>query len=363
MTSPRDPVRFSRLDPEKFGRLATEPPKPEKATRVVEIVLFGVFAVLIVLAGVALYTSYSPDYQQVPNLVDQGMKDDRINVLLIGVGGDTHPGGGKDLADALLLVSLKPSTRQVSMISIPRDLYVKVGRFGKHRLNLAHSIGNESGYPGAGPGLLTDTVKEVFNQPVHAFARVDFAAFREIVDSLGGIEINVPVKMYDELFKDTFEAGPQIMSGDRALRYARYRYIKGPQGDNYARELRQQQVVDAIRKKLQNQGPEDVIRLAGTARALSRHTDTNLTTTQMISLYRTFKTTDRAQIRNVSLKPFMQYIRVRTPGEAGSAVRPWNGDYAPLHNLARNVFAEGEPNVQVATDKSASLQRANAVSN
>jgi LCP family protein required for cell wall assembly len=355
MTAPHEPVRFSRLDPDKFGRRPGAEPKPEKATRYVEIVLFGVFAVLIVLAGIALYTSYSPDFQRVPNLVDAGMKADRINILLIGV-------GGKDLADAIMLVSLKPSTRQVAMISIPRDLYLRVGRFGKHRINLAHAIGNESGYPGAGPGLLTDTIAETFGQPVHAFARVDFAAFKEIVDSLGGIEVNVPVKMYDELFKDTFEAGPQIMNGDRALRYARYRYIKGPQGDNYARELRQQQVVDAIRKKVQTQGAEDILRIVGTARALSKHTDTNLTTAQMISLYRTFKTTDRSDIVSVSLKPYMQYIRVRTPGEAGSAVRPWNENFAPLQAVAKNPFATPQaPNVEMANDKRPTVQHAQTV--
>lgn len=335
--------RFSRLDPEKFSKSAGEEPKAETSTRLVEYVLFAIFGILIILAAIALYTSYSPKHRLVPNLVDEGIKNDRVNMLLIGIGGDTHIGGGKDLADTVIYASLKPSTREVALISIPRDLYVRVGRFGRHRINLAHSLGDESGYPGAGPGLLVDTIAEIFAQPIHAFARVDFAAFKEIVDSLGGIEVNVPTRMYDELFKDTFEAGPQTMNGDRALRYARYRYIQGPEGDNYAREVRQQQVIDAIRTKIQRQGANDVLRIVQTARALSRHSETNLTTSQIVWLYRTFKNTDRNAIRNVSLKPYMQYIYIRFPGEAGSAVQPWNNDFTLLRQIARDPFAAKQP--------------------
>ena len=334
--------RFSRLDP-KFQRGPSEPPKAETTTRFIEYRLFAVVAVVLVLGGIALYTSFTPSFKQVPNLVDAGIKQDRINILLIGIGGDTHIGGGKDLADSIILASIKPSTREVALISIPRDMWVPVGRFGRHRVNLAHSLGNQSGYPGAGPGLLVDTLGAALGQPIHGFARIDFAAFKEIVDSLGGIEINVPSRMHDELFNDTFEAGPQKMNGDRALRYARYRYIKGPEGDNFAREMRQQQVIDAIRAKLRLHGANDVLRLMNTARALTRHTETNLTTSQMVWMYRNFRDVGRKDIRNVSLKPYMQYIRVRQPGEAGSAVRPWNDDWTLVRRVAANPFAAQQP--------------------
>ena len=359
MKSPDSNARPSRLDPEKFGRTPGEVPKAEKTTRFIEYVLFAVFGVALVLGAIALYSSYSPSFRQVPNLVDQGIKQDRVNILLIGVGGDTHIGGGKDLADSVIIVSLKPSTRQVALISVPRDLYLPVGRYGKHRINLAHSLGNTNGYPGLGAGLLADTLSEVFAQPIHAFARVDFAAFREIVDSLGGIEINVPHRIHDELFNDSFEPGLQKMSGERALRYTRYRYIKGVEGegDNFGREVRQQQVIDAIRARLQQQGPQDVLKLASTARALSKHTETNLSTSQMLWLYRTFRNASGDDIRKVSLKPYMQYIKIRfPPSEAGSAVQPWNGDYGPLRQIARDPFsaAPPPPAVKVAASQSAS---------
>jgi LCP family protein required for cell wall assembly len=343
-------TRPSRLDPKKFGRTPGAPPKAEKTTRAVEYILFAVVGVLLVVGGIALYSSFSPSYRQVPNLVDDGIKQDRLNILLIGVGGDSHKVRGKDqgadLADSVIIASLKPSTRQVALISVPRDLYVPVGRYGKHRINLAHALGNVNGYPGLGAGLLVDTISKLFEQPIHGFARVDFAAFREIIDSLGGIQVDVPHRIHDELFNDSFEPGLQTMSGERALLYTRYRFIRGVEGegDNFGREVRQQQVIDAIRTRLQQQGPEDVLKLVSTARSLSRHTETNLSTSQMLWLYRTFRNAKGDDMRKISLKPYMQYIRIKfPPSEAGSAVQPWNGDFGPLRQIARDPFAATQP--------------------
>src|SRR5688500_8853694 len=169
MTRPR----YSRINPEVSGTFAkrdAEPPRPARRTRAVEILLFATFGLFVVLAALSLWALYSPRWKEVPNRVEAGIEGDRINVLLIGIGGASHIGGGKDLADALILASFKPSTREVAMVSIPRDLYVEIGRYGTHRINEAHRIGNQTAYPGKGPKLTMDTVESVFGVPVHAFA-------------------------------------------------------------------------------------------------------------------------------------------------------------------------------------------------
>jgi polyisoprenyl-teichoic acid--peptidoglycan teichoic acid transferase len=333
--------KFSRLDPEASGRFrSTRVAEPEKKHKVVEWILFAVFAVLAALAGLALYSAYSPEFNEVPNRVADGMKEDRINLLLIGVGGDKHPGGGKDLADALILASFKPSTKQVAVISVPRDLYVKIGRYGRHRLNTAHAIGGQSGYPGGGAALTMDTVSEVMGVPVHGFVRVDFAAFERIIDDLGGVDIEVQRPFYDFLFKDRFEAGPQHMNGKRALQYARYRYVIGPEGDNYAREMRQQQVIAAVQEKISKRSGEDVLRMMKALKTLSAHTDTNLTPTQMAWFYGNFRSIDQSHVRNVSLKPFMEKFELRTIADAGEAVRPKKGDFSDLHALSMSIFSD-----------------------
>ena len=159
--------RFSRLDPEKFSRPAGEEPKARTSTRLVEYLLFAVFGILIILAAIALYTSYSPKHRLVPNLVDDGIKKDRVNVLLIGIGGDTHIGGGKDLADTVIFASLKPSTQQVALISIPRDLYVET----------SVRTGRITGAYNDGPATLVQAVQEALALPIHHYVEIDFFGF------------------------------------------------------------------------------------------------------------------------------------------------------------------------------------------
>jgi len=331
---------FSRLDPELSGSFR-RPQVESEATRghrAVEWTLFIVLGALVILSALALYSVYSPKFKEVPNTVDAGISQDRINLLLIGVGGDDHPGGGKDLADALLLVSVKPSTRQVAIISVPRDLYVKVGRYGSHRINRAHAIGNDSGYPGSGAALTMATVSEVFAQPIHGFVRIDFRAFEKVIDDLGGIDITVKAGFYDYLFQDRFLAGKQRMNGDRALRYARYRYIIGDEGDNFAREARQQQVIDAVRVRMKQQQPSDVVKLVAALRTVSSHTETNLTTAQIVWMYRNFRDVDAGQVQQVSLKRYTEIFDLRSVTEAGEAVRPKGGDFSALRRVASDLF-------------------------
>ena len=337
-------TRYNRVNTDGSGEIDQQKAEPPKATRsqsVLEYVLFGVFGLLLVLGGFALYSAYSPSHNKVPNHFAEGMSQDRVNILLIGVGGDKHPGSGKDLADSILFVSLKPSTRQAAVISIPRDLWVRVGRHGTHRINAAHAIGNDSGYPGKGPGLLCDTVSQIFSQPVHAFIRVDFSAFEKLIDDLGGIDVNVERGFYDYLFQDGFPSGPQHFNGRRALAYTRYRYIIGPEGDNFARELRQQQVINGIRQRIAQQGPQNMIKLINAARSLSNKTDTNLTAAQLATLYRRFHDINPNEVRHVSLKPLSETFEVRRIADPGEAVRPRTGDWREFQQLARTVFSSG----------------------
>jgi polyisoprenyl-teichoic acid--peptidoglycan teichoic acid transferase len=345
-------TRYKKFNPDASGGRGfpddppREAPRPTKGQYAAEIALFSVFGILLVLAVIALYTTNSPSYKTVPNLVDQGMKQDRINILVFGVGGDRHPSADQH-ADAIMLISLKPSTGQVAVVSVPRDLWVHVSSFGMHRLNYAHFVGSQSGYPGGGPGLLADTVARIFNQPVHAFVRVDFAAFEKLIDAVGGVDVYCQRPFHDFLFNDGFQKGWLHLDGKRALAYARYRYINGPEGDNFARELRQQQVVNAFRDKLQHASPQTVMHLIAAVPSLSGYTKTNLTTAQMIELYRRFRGVDPRNIRHVSLKPLTEVFEVTRITEPGQAVRPRAEDDRELQRLEQTIFSSERP---VTTD-------------
>lgn len=342
------PTRYHKSNPDGSGGSAAagkSDPKPTRTQSAVEILLFTIFGALIVLAAIALYTVNSPRYKEVPNTVDVGLRGDRVNVLLFGIGGDSHPQHDQ-LADSIMLVSLKPSTRQVAVVSVPRDLWVRVGSYGTHRINYAHEVGNQSGYPGAGPGLLCDTVSRVFGQPVHAFVRIDFSAFEKLIDSIGGIDVYCERGFYDQLFHDGFTRGWHHLDGKRALAYARYRYIVGPEGDNFGRELRQQQILSAVREKLQRLSPQNALRIFEATMTFSNATETNLTPRQMLTLYRLFHDVKPQSIRHVSLKPLTEVFDVTRLTEPGEAVRAPHDDYSGIRNLETNVFSSQE---QVST--------------
>ena len=338
------PLRMARYK----GPYRAEPrevPKPTTGQSIIEYILFAVFGVLLIVAGIAVYTMLSPSHHRVPNLVEQGLKSDRLNILIFGIGGEEHPTQDQ-LADSIVLISLKPSTKQAAIVSIPRDLWVQIGHFGTHRINYANEAGQSSGYPGDGPGLLCDTVSQVFDQPVHAFVRVDFQAFEKIVDQMGGVDVFCERSFYDYLFKDGFVRGWHHFNGKRALAYARYRYVLGPEGDNFARELRQQQVLSAVRDKVQKASPQTAFALIHAASTLSSYTETNLTTGQMLQLYRMFHDIPAQNVRHVSLKPFTELFNVTRLAEPGIAVRPRTGDNRELQALESNVFRSGN---EVAT--------------
>jgi LCP family protein required for cell wall assembly len=337
MTSSKRP---SRLDPDTSLNIRrdAEAVKPTRRARAVEIILFSLFAILLVIGGLALWASYSPAYKQVPNRVAAGIDQDRVNILVIGIGGKTHIGGGKDLADALMLASLRPSTGEVALVSIPRDLYVPIGRYGTHRINEAHRIGNQTAYPGRGPKLTMDTVSAVFGVPVHAFVRLDFAGFEKIIDQIGGVDVYVERSFHDFLFDDGFEKGWQHLDGDRALRYARYRYVNDEhEGTTFGRERRQRQVVTAVREKLQK-SDRKAIDLIRAGKTLSEHMATNLSTQQMVWLWRRFGSVRPEAVRQVSLQPYVEVFELKTFAGAGEAVRTRRGDFEDLRQLAKGVF-------------------------
>lgn len=334
---------YSRINPDVSGgfrKPEADPPRATRRTRAVEILLFSTFGLIVVLAALSIWALYSPRWKEVPNRVDAGIEADRVNVLLIGIGGSSHIGGGKDLADALILASFKPSTREVAMVSVPRDLYLEIGSYGTHRINEAHRIGNQTAYPGRGPKLTMDTVEGIFGVPIHAFITVDFEAFEKIVDQVGGIDVLVETSFHDYLFDDGFEKGWQHLNGERALRYARYRYVRASaEGNTFARERRQQQVIDALRVKLR-ESRGAALHLIRAARTMSAHSATNLTNAQMVWFWRTFGEVEGEQVHRVSLEPYMEVFELRSLAGQGEAVRPLSGDFQDLQRVAKGIFSE-----------------------
>ncbi len=176
---------------------------------------------------------------------------DRVNILLIGIGGAGHDGG--DLADTIQLVSIEPERQRAVMVSLPRDLYVQVpDSFQSVKINEVHMIGEDQELPGGGPALLKKKVGEILGLDVHYFVRVDFKGFRQVIDSMGGVAINVKEPLYDPYYPlghgyqvVDVPAGETQMNGELALKYARSRETTS----DFDRSRRQQEVLVAARNK------------------------------------------------------------------------------------------------------------------
>jgi len=176
-----------------------------------------------------------------------------INFLLIG--SDKRP-GTSFRTDTMVIAVLRPSEGQVSLISIPRDLWVFIPGWENQRINTAYQHGISVGYPGGGPGLLKDTVQYNLGIRIDHTAMVDFDGFRKIVDTLGGVDVPVSCSYtdwklidptYDPENEDnwylyTVDPGVIHMDGDLALWYARSRQ----KSSDFDRGRRQQEVLRSI---------------------------------------------------------------------------------------------------------------------
>jgi len=162
----------------------------------------------------------------------------RTNVLVLGV--DRSPEGtyvGR--TDTIMLLSVIPLKPDVNLLSIPRDLWVNIPNYGENRINTAHFFA-EANLPGSGPDAAVQTVRENFGLSVDYYVRFSFDSFKEIVNAMGGITIEIPEPM------SGFEPGKYTLDGDQALAFARDR----SGSDDFYRMQRGQMVLKAAVKQV-----------------------------------------------------------------------------------------------------------------
>ena len=158
-----------------------------------------------------------------------------------------------------MVVSIDPATKEVAMLSIPRDLLVKIEDYGTTKINAAHAYG-ESAQSTTGPALLEETVESVLDIDINYFVRIDFQGFIDTVDTLGGVTVDVESTLYDSTIEESYaeggifylKKGTHHLDGRQALQYVRCR--KGTCGNDFGRAARQQQVLQIIRQKVLSAG-------------------------------------------------------------------------------------------------------------
>lgn len=278
----------------------------------------------------------------------KGELSGRTNILLLGIGDEGH--SGATLSDTLIIASIDARTKNVALFSIPRDLYVRIPGYGYNKINAAHAFGERDKIDGGGPGLAKRTLEEVLGITIHYYVRVDFSGLEKIVDSLGGVTVDVensfcdynyPVERKGDTRKVCFQKGIQLMNGTRALQFARSRHALGEEGSDFARSKRQQKLLLAIKEKALSINtvfnPKKSVEFL---EALGSHIKTDFTPVELPRLYELSKNIDSSKviIKNFDNSTEGLLISESNP-TAGYILKPRAGNFKEIQEVVRNIFS------------------------
>lgn len=209
-----------------------------------------------------------------------------LNILLLG--SDQRAGQtGPWRTDVIMWVTIRRNEKTVGILSIPRDLWVSIPKVGENRANVADYFGETMKYPGGGPALVADTLRNNLGLETHRYIRLNFEAFERVIDAMGGITVDVDCPIEDKFIDDSapggfrllkVPAGLQVMDGKTALMFARSRHGRG----DIDRTRRQQRVLMGIRDRALDVGM--IPRIPRIWAALKDSVDTNLSLQEVLSL-------------------------------------------------------------------------------
>lgn len=346
-------------------------PQRKKLKLLPKLIIYGlvVFVIFIVFFSITVITSgenlaqslgNSSLWGQLKHLIGSndkpldGESNDRINILLLGMSGLNHD--GPYLSDTIMLASFKPSTKEVALISIPRDLYVQIPGYGYGKINHANAYG-ELKNPGRGGELASEVVSTILNVPIQYYITIDFDGFRKIIDDLGGVTVNVDNVLDDYSYpipgKETattseryehlyITAGEHHMDGTLALKYVRSRKALGVEGSDFARSRRQQKVLTAVKEKaLSFSTLANPYKISSILDTLSQHLSTNLEPWQIIRLFNLGKDVKEESIKRIVFDDSPGGYLYSTITEDGAFILlPRPGNYSEMRIVVKNIFDE-----------------------
>jgi len=262
------------------------------------------------------------------------------NILLLGQGHDEHD--GKDLTDTIMVASVDPErTKSVVLISLPRDLYfLGTEKMGKGKLNSMYR--DYKSYLKFQKGLEEDdasleAMKELGDEigrkmgiEMHHVTKIDFIGFVKGVDTLGGIDVDVPYDIIDTEYPnesygyETFEIkkGMQHLDGETALKYARSRHTTS----DFGRSARQQQIISTVAQKAKDTNiVKDPKKIIDIVNLVSEHLETTMPLGEMIGLADIAQDLDRSRVLTFQMND--------RNGLYGEIIEPGGFLYTPPRNL------------------------------
>jgi len=316
----------------------------------------------------------------------KGEKDDRINFLLLGIGGAGHD--GPMLTDTIIFASYKPSTNDIGMLSIPRDMAVPIPDEGWRKVNHANYFGEQK-EPGAGPVMAGEVIGGVIGQEVQYYVRVDFDGFGKLIDDVGGVDVVVDNTFTDaeypilgSEYKDcgtsvaqdqtnpdtgeiesvqvptygcryevvTFTKGPAHLDGETALKYVRSRHGNNGEGSDFERAKRQQKVIAGVKEKLLSSGTLlNPARISHIMDTLKENVATNISAWELLQLAGKLKDVDTTKIVSRVLDSSDASPLYATSLNGAYVLLPKNDDWTPVQQMAANLLVPDASASTIAT--------------
>jgi LCP family protein required for cell wall assembly len=236
-----------------------------------------IFAFIIFLLLSTLYIVFLRIYR-----ISSDIMEHPLNILVMGVDAEKINDNGereRPRTDTMFFIAVRSRLRKVGVFSIPRDSLVDIPGHGRDRINMAHVYG---GYE-----LTKQVVEEVLGVPVQRYVMINFEGFKELVDLVGGVEIEVDKRM---LYTDhsagleiNLQPGTQILNGEEALGYVRFR--RDRLGD-ITRVGRQQAFLRTLVEKIMGQGREFILKFPALFQIGRQYLKTDLALVEIVALYR-----------------------------------------------------------------------------
>jgi LCP family protein required for cell wall assembly len=314
-----------------------------------------------VLAGGGKAATVCSDDVPTSELTNEG--DSRINILLLGIGGPGHD--GSNLTDTILLASVDPINNKAVLLSIPRDLWVHIPNNGTQKINAAYADAVDESKSKTPAGQETDGINELDKtlQPVldgvkiHYHVLLDFSAFKQMVDALGGVSVNVPETLYDPTIAWENHRNPviakqglQTFNGAQALLYARSRETSS----DFARGERQRLLIAAIKQKAFSAGTfSNPFKVSNLLDSLGQNVYTDFSGGDIKCLYRQMSTIPSSAIQSVDMVTPPNALLTTDNINGLSVVEPRAGlfDYSDIHSFLHGALKDPlivKENAQVA---------------
>ena len=264
--------------------------KKEKKRRSRKRILYTLLSLFIVVAGFGIYFVYQTLQAASESYNDLGrekselreeqvsIKSDPISILLMGIE-DYETGGVNGRTDTLIVLTYNPELNTVKMMSIPRDTLVEIVGYDRDdKINHAHAFG--------GKEMTINTVEKFLDIPIDYYAAVDFDAFIDIVDILGGVTVNVPFDFHQKTMAPNsyyvyFNEGPQRVNGEEALAFVRMRKMD-PRGDIGRTERQQEFIRAVVDEALQF---KSITKVDDIANVIGERVETNVKISEGISMF------------------------------------------------------------------------------